>query len=124
MATYTKQQLLAKIEELGLKSEERAEILNLINQAIEVNDELVALVKEKIQSVIDDTFAAHGVADIEDADYKKHLKTMLAEIDGAQKDYDKEMTKINKDADKLQSNASEQLDDIQMQSVKDQISGI
>lgn len=125
MATYTKEELLAKIEGLGLDEAVEAEIVSKIQSAEEVTPELNSWIKEKIQKAIDDTFAAAGVTDDEnDPEYKKKYEEMMKEIDSAQKDFEGEMEKINKEADEIRDDASQQIDDAQAQAVKDQIQGM
>lgn len=123
MVQYTKQQLIQKIQELGLEKAVEAEIISKIEVEKEVTPELRSWVKGKIQGILDTTFAAAGVGvkDNADGEYKQRYEKMVKEIDTAEKDFKTEMDSINKEVNTVRNAAAKDIDDIQTQTIKDQI---
>ncbi|MFA7209583.1 MAG: hypothetical protein WC120_04845 [Parcubacteria group bacterium] len=86
----------------------------------EILDEL----EDAVQDKIDGVYAGAGVVlDENDPEYKKQYQKMTDEIKAAEEEFNLAMDGIGSEMDGIETDTSNQLDDIKLQSVRDSIGG-
>jgi hypothetical protein len=104
------------IEELS--PEEKARYGDMIKKSEDPVEVLDAM-EEDIQNRIRSHFKEAGIEiDRKDPQYQEACKEMLDEIQAAEKDFNDEMGDIEKEAQAIQKNASQAVDDVKLQAVR------
>lgn len=125
MKNYTKEELTAKIKNLKLEPDQEEFLIKKIEAAPEMTDEVVSSIREEIQKMIDGAFDAMGVTlDENDPEYQAEHQKMLTKIEAAENEFNAEMTALEKEADDLTKESSNQMDNLQMKAVQNQINAV
>ncbi|OGF20646.1 hypothetical protein A2316_03830 [Candidatus Falkowbacteria bacterium RIFOXYB2_FULL_38_15] len=122
MSQITKEELLNKIKALDIEKVKKDAILDRIQSASEVDNDLIDWLKSEVQTLIDNGFAQAGITDDEnDPKYQAKFKEMMSEIDAAEDGFNQGIKKLEKEVDEVTADAAEQLDTLQAQAAKSKL---
>jgi len=126
MSKITPQFLIDNLKNAqGLPEEDVKKWLERLQNMTELDLETFEEYKQFLQDALDKKFAEAGVElDENDPEYKAAYNEMKTEIQAATDDFAKEMDEIKKAGQALQKNASDELDQVDLQAAQDKIKTI
>lgn len=81
--------------------------------------EVLEKVQDIIQDKLDDVFQGANITlDENDPEYQSKHKEMMSEIQSAEDEFNTEIDIVNKEATKIQDNASQEMDNVKVEAIK------
>lgn len=119
----TKQETIKIIEDLkGISEEEKSQFIEMVNNGENPSDVLDKL-ERYLQEEIQDSIEEAGITiDQNDPEYQVAFKKMIGQIAAAETTYNKEMSAIEEEAQKIQDEAVTQIDNAKIKAIQDSLS--
>ena len=111
MPKISKQDLLAKLEDMDLDSSLKEEIVSKLNEVEELDDVTSAWVKEKLQGEFDKVSDELLEDDKDSPECKEAEKEMEDGLQKVSDEFNETMDEIEAEADKVKKDIVQQLDD-------------